>query len=321
MTTPPGEMILVGRNTLPERAGLRRTALTLGTVGAGILLLGLAGGWWLASRAIRPIQDITSTASKIAAGDLSHRIDTQDTETELGQLAAVLNSTFSRLDAAFAQQKQFSSDAAHELRTPVSVLLTQTQGTLSRQRSAGEYRETLEACQRAAQRMRRLIESLLELARLDAGQEPMKRERFDLAALARDCAESIRPLAAEKNVTLTCALPEITCSGDAERVSQVLTNLLANAVHYNKPGGQVHVTGANDGGSAILEVRDTGQGIPAEDLPHVFKRFYRADKSRSAARTGLGLAIAKAVIDAHGGEISIRSTVNEGTTVTLRLPA
>jgi HAMP domain-containing protein len=176
-TTPPGEVLLAGRNVTPELSDLRRTALILAGVGGGILLLGLAGGWWIAGRTIRPIGDISTAAVKIAGGDLSQRINATDTQSELGRLVAVLNSTFARLDAAFEQQRQFTSDAAHELRTPVTVMLTQTQTALNRERSAGEYRDTVEACQRAAQRMRRLIESLLELARLDAGQEPMKRSR------------------------------------------------------------------------------------------------------------------------------------------------
>ena len=120
-----------------------------------VLLLGLTGGWWVATRALRPIEDISATAVKIAAGDLSQRISTRDTENELGRLAAVLNSTFARLEAAFAQQRQFTSDAAHELRTPITVMLTQTQTALNRERGAAEYRATVEACQRAAQRMRR----------------------------------------------------------------------------------------------------------------------------------------------------------------------
>ncbi|HEX5398329.1 MAG TPA: histidine kinase dimerization/phospho-acceptor domain-containing protein, partial [Verrucomicrobiae bacterium] len=148
---------------------MKMTAWRFAGFGAIILVFGLAGGGWFVSRAMRPIENISSAATKISAGDLSQRINLAETESELGQLAAVLNSTFARLDAAFAQQKQFASDAAHELRTPVSVILTQTQTALTRERAAAEYRETVEACQRAAQRMRKLIRALLELARLDAG--------------------------------------------------------------------------------------------------------------------------------------------------------
>ena len=319
--TPPGEIVLAGRSIAPEISELRRTALMLSSVGAGILLLGLVGGWWLASRAIRPIEDISATAVKISAGDLSQRIDVGETESELGRLASVLNSTFARLDAAFTQQQQFTSDAAHELRTPVSVMLTQTQTTLNRERSAAEYRETLESCQRAAQRMRRLIESLLELARLDAGQQPMKQSRFDLAQTARDCVALVEPIAAARHVKMVCDLPSLECVGDSERLGQVITNLLTNAITYNRENGEVRVNGETRNGSVILTVSDTGTGISAEDLPCVFDRFYRADSSRTSGNTGLGLAISKAIVEAHGGVIEVSSQLGVGTVFTLRLPS
>jgi two-component system OmpR family sensor kinase len=320
MILPPGERILVGRSIARQLAELRSTALMLTATGAGILLLGLVGGWWLASRAIRPIEDISATAAKISGGDLAQRINVSETESELGRLASVLNSTFARLDAAFAQQRQFASDAAHELRTPVSVILTQTQTALHRERSAAEYRETVEACQRAAQRMRRLIESLLELAKLDAGQQPMKRARFDLAQTARDCAALIEPLAAARHVKIACNLPPLECVGDSERLGQVITNLLTNAITYNNENGEVRVEGETKDGTVILRVSDTGLGISAEDLPRVFDRFYRVDSSRTSGNTGLGLAISKAIVDAHGGQIEVASEPERGTVFTVRLP-
>lgn len=318
--TPPGEIVLTGRSIAPELSELRFTAYRLTAVGAAIFLLGIAGGWWMVSRAIRPIADISAAAVKISAGDLSQRINVAETESELGRLATVLNSTFARLDAAFAQQHQFTSDAAHELRTPVSVMITQTQTALNRERSAPEYRETIESCQRAAQRMRRLIESLLELAKLDAGQQPMKQLQFDLAQTARDCVMLVRPLADERHVRITCEIPPLACVGDSDRLSQVVTNLLTNAIAYNKENGEVRISGAANNGSVILTVSDTGVGISAEDLPHVFDRFYRADKSRSSGNAGLGLAISKAIVEAHGGVIEVSSTPAVGSAFTLRLP-
>ena len=317
---PSGETIYVGCSATPEWAELRMTALILSAIGGVILLFGLAGGWWLVGRAIRPIEDISATAVKISAGDLSQRINVAETESELGQLASVLNATFSRLEAAFAQQQQFTADAAHDLRTPVSVMLTQTQTALTRERSASEYRETLEACQRATQRMRRLIESLLELARLDAGQEPMKRLQFDLSKTAQDCVEWIRPLAAERGVKIHCELPPLECRGDAERLAQVITNLLSNAVQYNKPNGEVRIRAKLQDSLILLAFSDTGTGIMPGDLPHVFERFYRADQSRSSGQTGLGLAISKAIVEAHGGTIEVSSLPGSGTTFTVALP-
>jgi heavy metal sensor kinase len=317
---PSGEMIRVGCSITPELKELHRTALKLASIGGIILFFGLAGGWWIVSRSLRPVVAISAAAAKISAGDLSQRINVAEAESELGQLAAVLNSTFARLEAAFAQQQQFTSDAAHELRTPVSVMLTQAQTALNRERTAPEYRETVEACQRAAQRMRRLIESLLALARLDAGQEPMKRLNFDLSKTACDSVELIRPLADERGVKILCDLPPLECTGDSERLAQVVINLLTNAIQYNRPHGEVRVRLESQNNMAVLTVSDTGAGIAAEDLPRVFERFYRADKSRSTGGNGLGLAISKAVVEAHGGTIEVSSAENTGTTFTVRLP-
>jgi signal transduction histidine kinase len=171
--------------------------------------------------------------------------------------------------------------------------------------------------------MRKLIESLLELARLDAGQEPMKRDTFDLSRVARDCVELVRPLAAEKSVEFHCDLPVVECLGDPERMSQVVTNLLSNAIHFNREKGEVRVRTHQEGGNVILEVQDTGVGVPAEDLPHIFERFYRVDKSRSRiqGKTGLGLAICKAIVEAHSGTIDVISKPGTGSTFVVHLPA
>jgi len=319
-STPPGEILLAGRSIAPELDDLRRTAAWLAISGSVILLLGLGGGWWSATQAIRPIQDISGTALKIAGGDLSQRINVSDTQNELGKLANILNSTFSRLEGSFAEQKQFTSDAAHELRTPVSVMLTQTQTALSRERSLPEYRETLEACQRAAQRMRRLIEALLELARLDAGQESMKRQKFDLSRVAAECVDLIRPLAEQNKLAIECELSAAQCEGDPERLGQVITNLLTNAIHYNHEGGNVSVAIEVQSGSVSFSVTNTGPGISAEDSPRLFSRFYRADKSRTAGRSGLGLAISRAIVEAHSGTIEVASEPGQGATFIVRLP-
>ena len=321
MLAPPSGVVLVGRNVRLELNELRRFGFELAGVGLAVLFLGLAGGWWISSRSLRPIAEISGTATKIAAGDLSQRISAAETEDELGQLAAVLNSTFARLETAFAQQKQFAADAAHELRTPVSVMLTQTQTALTRERDAASYRQTVEACQRAAQRMRRLIESLLELARFDAGQEVLQRARIDFSKTVSDCTELVRTLADERNVKIRYELPPLEITGDAERLAQVVTNLLTNAIQYNKPGGEVRVNLESQNGLAVLTVTDTGQGIAAENLPRLFTRFFRADASRTGAgNAGLGLAICKAIVDAHGGTIEVASQTGIGSAFTVRLP-
>jgi heavy metal sensor kinase len=319
--TNPGDCLLVGRNIGAPLAELQRFGWMLIGAGAGVLAIVSLGGWWLAGRALRPIGEISTAAVKIAGGDLAERIPVAQAQSELGELAAVLNSTFARLESAFAQQARFTSDAAHELRTPVAVILSQVQSALTRERPAAEYRETLEACQRAAQRMRRLIESLLELARLDAGQEQRAPVMFDLAETSAECLELLRPLASERGVTLLPDVRPTPVYGDPDGLSQVITNLLTNAIQHTQPEGSVVLGCGAENGTAVVTVRDSGQGIAAEDLPHIFERFYRADRSRSRpqGRTGLGLAISKAIIDSHGGSIEVASSP-QGSLFTLRWP-
>jgi heavy metal sensor kinase len=321
--TELGDCVLAGKNIAGDLNAMGRFALWLLAAGGTVLSFGLSGGWWLTTRAIRPVEEISAAASRISAGNLSERILGANADNELGRLAGVLNSTFARLEDAFAQQRQFTADASHELRTPLAVIISEAQTALARQRSSGEYRETVEVCLDAAQQMRRLTESLLELARFDASQEPIQHEQLDLSEGIRTCVERIRPLAQERGIQIRCDLPPVPVYGDADRLGQVITNLLTNAIHYNKPNGEIRVSIRGENGAAIVTVADTGAGIAAEDLPHIFERFYRADKSRSraAGRSGLGLAISKANVEAHGGTIDVSSQPGVGTTFTVRLRA
>jgi signal transduction histidine kinase len=169
--------------------------------------------------------------------------------------------------------------------------------------------------------MRALTHSLLELARFDAGQEQMAREPFDLAETARKCIADAEKIARERNIRIVAELTAAPTNGDPARIAQVITNLLTNAIHYNKEGGEVRVTTSSENGAAILRVKDTGQGIGPEALPHIFERFYRADSSRtgSSGHSGLGLAISKAIIDAHHGTMTVESAIGQGTTFTVRI--
>jgi len=321
--TPPGECLLVGRSNKIVHREVQDFAWKLGALGMAVLTLGLAGGWMLASRAIRPISEISAAASRIAAGNLTERIQTSETESELGQLATVLDDTFKRLETAFAQQARFTSDAAHELRTPVSVILGQAQLALARERTVEEHRATIQACQRAAKRMHGLIESLLQLSVLDGSPHSLRRTHCDLANLGREHVEMMQPLADEHHIALESELAPASCAANPDAISQILINLLTNAMKFSTPGGVIRVTSENENGFAILRVKDTGCGISPEHLPHVFERFYRADASRNRTTggAGLGLAICKSIAEAHGGSISVESVFNKGSTFTLRIPA
>ncbi len=317
----PGDCVLAGKSFNGDLADRRQLAWWLTGVGGTVLLLGLAVGAWLVARALRPIRAISSAAETIATGDLTRRIDTADSESELGQLTSVLNSTFARLDNAFTRQARFTADAAHELRTPLAVMLTHIQNSLASDDLSDEHREAFEACQRAVQRMRRLTDSLLTLSRLDSGNR-LTRETCDLASIAEDATTNLRTLARQHEISIETQLQPALCEGDADGISQIVHNLVSNAIYHNRRGGLVRITCTSTHHNAVLTVSDNGPGIAADDLPHIFERFYRADKARSAAteRTGLGLAITRAIVEAHGGTITVESAPGNGSTFTVHLP-
>lgn len=318
----PGDCVLVGRSIGKDLMNLRQFAWLMVGAGVGVLVLGLLVGTWLIGRSLLPIQGITTAARKIATGDLTQRIGVADVESELGELARVLNSTFARLDAAFAQQARFTADAAHELRTPVTVMLSHSENGLAESCPNEEHREAFEASRRAAQRMRRLIESLLELARLDAGEATLRCDPCDLQRVVQESIELLAPLALQRGITLHTTLESSAILGDSERLGQVVANLLSNALEYNRDGGEIWISTGLNAGFGILSIANTGDGIAAEDLPHVFERFYRADRARSAlvGNCGLGLSIAKAIVDSHDGSIEVSSSVRGVTTFTVKIP-
>ena len=319
---PFGHVLLVGRSVALELKKMHSLALWLVAMGGVVLALGLGGGWWIVRGALRPVIEISETASRISLGNLSERINTRDSSSELDRLAKVLNSMFERLEAAFAQQKQFTADASHDLRTPLAVIITEAQTALARPRTAAEYRQTVEICLDTAQQMRRLSESLLELARFDARQAPLECQPLDLAEQTQQCVEFVRPLAAERGIQIRCHLQPSPMMGDRNYIGRAVTNLLSNALRYNRVNGEVQVSTRADSGSVFLIVADTGIGIEPEELPRIFDRFYRAEQARNRGDgcTGLGLAICKAVVDAHAGRIEVASRPGIGTTFTVTWP-
>lgn len=323
ITTNPGDHVLIGRSMEAEKEATRRLIWQIGAAGLGLWGGIMLIGGWLTGRALRPVNKISEAAERIAKGDLSQRIDVgRHLDTELGRLATVLNATFARLEAAFARQRQFTGDAAHELRTPVTVLLTHLQNIAATEELTGENRDALEACQRAVQRMRNLIEALLHLARIDQGPDITPLTSFDLAEIARETVDLITPLAEARNMKIRSALKPARTVGDADSVGQVISNLLTNAVQYGKAGGEIVISTSQSGGQAVCVVSDDGPGIAPEHHGSLFDRFYRVDRSRNSreGRAGLGLAISKAIVVAHGGEIHLKSEPGEGASFTIRIP-
>ena len=319
---PPGQMLVVfGTDTHALEAELHLLGwkLTLG----GIILVVLGGGigWILAGRSLRPIDRIAVDAEGIAAGDYGRKIDAEDTESELGRLAVVLNDTFGKMNEARDRVTQFTADASHELRTPLTVILSDSQGALRQERTPEEYRQALVTIKQAALRMKTISDGLLELAHGDLAQ-PVEKSPCDLADLADEAVALLARLAREKGATLEAKLEGVSVLADPARLGRVILNLVMNAILHNPAGVRVVVTTGIVDGQAELSVADDGRGIPAENLEHIFERFRRIDPegSRHTEGAGLGLAIVKQAVEAHGGTIAVTSEVGRGTTFRVRLP-
>ncbi len=319
---PRGFRVVVGKDISADRAALQQLGWQIAGSGALLWVLGLLGGWWLAGRAIQPIEAISQTASRIAGGILSERIDIAGTDNELTRLSQVLNETFDRLAAGIERQREFTADASHELRTPLTVILSETSRGLKRDRSADEYREIISNCSHAATRMRTLVESLLLLARQD-GSPAVHRESVDLSTIAADSIQLLQPLADQKRIRLNSSLQTARCHADPQALSIVASNLISNAINHQPDGGEATVSVFAADHKVILEVADHGPGISADHLPRLFDRFYRIDPARGPAsgHSGLGLAIVQAIVENHQGTVEVASIPGDGATFRVTLPS
>jgi heavy metal sensor kinase len=313
----------VGTSAAPVEATLRRLLLML-AVGLPLTVsVAVAGGFVLVRRALDPVERIAHKAEAITQHNLSERLPVVHSGDELERLSVSLNHMISRLQEAIDGSKQFVADASHELRTPLTVMRGELESLAQDRQLGRETRETLGSVLEEVERLADIVESLFALSRLDAGEASAEWRRFDLAELAATTAEQMSLLATDKNVSVACdSAPGIMVEGDPARLKQVVVNLLDNAIKYTAAGGRVRLSVRREQGFAVLEVADDGIGIPAEALPHVFKRFFRVDGSRSRERggAGLGLAIVKSICSAHGAEIEVVSALGRGSTFRLRQP-
>jgi two-component system OmpR family sensor kinase len=313
-------LLQVAAPTAPIKQTLSRFAwlvagLTVVAGGAAYYM-----GWRIAGLALRPTREITQQTEAIEAGTLSDRITAHADVEEFRRLVTVFNSMLDRLDDAFKVQRQFTADAGHELRAPLTVLRGDLDVTLKRDRTAAEYRETLERCREEVLRLSRLAEDLLVLARTDAGVLLEHRTEVDLRSLAEHAIERYRPLAAQRGITLEAVGEEAVVFADPRVLGRVIGNLIDNAVKFSPNGGTVRVEISSDD-VVRLVVRDDGQGIAPEHVGHLFCRFFRADPARPRAEgTGLGLAIAQAGAQAHRGNVEFVGN-SPGATFALVLPA
>lgn len=287
-------------------------------------MLAAAGGWFVARAGLRPLTTMAAAAEAVRPDGSGGRLATAETGDELDGLAATINRMLDRIEGHVRRVRDFTADASHEFRTPLAALKGTAELALSRDRPAGELREVLVSAVEQYDRLSRIADDLLLLARADAGGAVLRLGPVGLERLATTAAELYAAAAESAGVTLTCRTEGApTVQGDADRLLQMLGNLLDNALRHTPAGGTVELTAGIGEGEAVLIVRDTGRGIAAGHLPHLFERFVRVEDGRARGdRTGagLGLGICRAVAGMHGGRISVTSTVGVGTTFRVGLP-
>ena len=324
-TTPDGSRFMV-ESGMPDQqiqVVLHGLLLTLAIYTPFIVFLAIGGGYWLMRRSLQPVDEITARAEGITSSNLSERLPVIRTGDELERLSNALNRMIARLEDAFQHINRFSADASHELRTPLTILQLELEGIIHNHPLSESLEDQIGSALEETHRMYRIVESLLTISRLDAGDAKLDLLHLDLSALATSTGAEMRVLAQEKGITLRTTTEDcVYVEGDRTRLQQVVANLIDNAIKYTQDCGTVEVSVHRESGKAVLQVSDNGGGIPAEAVPHVFERFYRVDKARSRASggAGLGLSIAKAICAAHGAEISVSSQEGRGSCFSVEFP-
>ncbi len=293
------------------------------------LLLASMGGYLLARRSLAPVVEMGERAAHIGASNLNERLPVGNERNELGRLAHIFNDLLARLDRSFDEQRRFMADASHELRTPVAIVRGEAEVALSQtERSGEEYRESLVIVEDEGRRLTRIVEDLFMLARADAGQYPLSLTNFYLDDTVNDCVRSVRSLALKREVVLCYTQPdkEILFYGDEGLLRRMILNLLDNAIKHTPVGGSIRVNLTHKDGFCSISIADTGTGIPVDAQPHIFERFYRADKARTRAAAengssaGLGLPIARWTAEMHSGQIILDHSDQHGSTFVVLLP-
>ncbi|HEY4084441.1 MAG TPA: ATP-binding protein, partial [Bryobacteraceae bacterium] len=299
----------------------------LGLTSPLLLILACVGGYWMSGRALRPVEEIDRTVRRIGSHTLTERLHLRNTDDELDRLSVTINQMLERLESAFRLVVQFTADASHELRTPVAIIRTTAEVIRGSRRTPEEYEEAWDQVVLQSERMSRLIDDLLVLARADAGRSDVSFEAIDLADTVNGATAEVKVLADASGLELTkSVLPSCPAFGDPDAIRRLLLILLDNAIKYTPAGGRIEirldVEGSVEGPMAVIEISDTGAGIGPDDLPRVFDRFYRVsmDRSRKTGGSGLGLAIARWLASLHEGEIRVESELGKGSAFRVLLP-
>jgi heavy metal sensor kinase len=313
---------VVAQDSRPRDARLARFATFLTAISSGALVVTVAGGFLLARRVLAPIRRMTEEAARLTPEDTARRLRPETLVQELISLSQTLNSALDRLGNALDRQRRVASDASHELRTPLAVLRSNAEFLLRRERSAEEYRAGLERQRRVLVRLTEITENLLALARADSGDARLRRTRVVLRDVASGVCDEFASIAEDSRVALDCdADASVAVDGDPAYLAGVVQNLVANAVKFTPEGGSVRVGVRRDETDAVLDVADTGPGIPEPDRERVWERFFRVRGGRDRREgAGLGLAIVDWIVRAHGGSAEIHGREGGGTVFRIRLP-
>ena len=287
------------------------------TLGA-VLLVGAPVGWFMARRALRPVEVLTRTAAGISEGALSQRVPVPSATDELGLLARTFNTMLDRIEALITSMREMTDNLAHDLRSPLARIRANSEMALANGESQSDLiANTIEECDRLMD----MIDTTLDIAEAESGAARLKLGEVNLSLLALDACDMFKPAAEDRHIQLTANVPDrCVLQADRHRLQRILANLIDNAIKYTPKDGSIDVRLREEESRILLEIQDTGVGIPATDLPRIFQRFYRGDQSRTGNGTGLGLSLALAFARAHGGDIIAQSTPGGGSTFTVMLP-
>jgi heavy metal sensor kinase len=319
---PDGTLFQVGKSSESREELLRRfralSALLLGSTVA----IGILGGVALTWSALRPVRDLAAAVRRIVdTGEMKARVPVSGTRDPLDELSRLFNGMLDRIEALIAGLEGSLDNVAHDLRTPLARLRASAETALARGGDAEACREALADCLEESERVHETLTSLLDISEAEHGAMRLRRDRIELGDLLKDAAELYEDLAEEKGITLAVrAAAGLEVTGDRPRLRQVLANLLDNAVKYVPRGGHVEIAGSGLYGSVVIEVKDDGPGIPADEQPRIFDRLYRGDRSRSVRGLGLGLSLVRAIVQAHGGTVTALSEPGAGATFRVDLP-